>query len=128
MYNYTKPFDINTSATIEHNRNLINIEAKYSSVRPEFINSIPIPTTPITGMEARTLVNNARRIQNEHDAQNLWSSKKSLDSNSNESNTSTGCDSELMENHPFLGTVLFLFLAASPLLVPYLYKVFTNFF
>lgn len=63
-YDYTKPLNGIDPRIIERNRKLIQSEAKYTPhVDTDILNSMPIPTNPISPQEARNMAYNAFRIQ-----------------------------------------------------------------
>lgn len=120
-YDYTKPIRNFDSRIIEHNRHMINCENNglWGNIAdPNILNSMPIPTNPISMQEARNVVWNAARIESERRSINTLSGggysnypNKINYSNDNSDTNSGG----YYGKHPTLIAILLGIIAVAPL-------------
>jgi len=102
-YDYTKP--LANPRTIEHNRRILQSEAKFFKVDPNIVNSLPIPTNPMSVDDARQMLYNAYSIQCERNCMNFSGTGYYNPQNniSDSSSTSSGCGGTWYTgNHPAL--------------------------
>lgn len=116
-YDYTKPLNGIDPRIIERNRKLIQSEAKYTPhVDADILNSMPIPTNPISQQEARNMAYNAFRIQCERNCTPGYKSSVNNKCNSNSDNyTGGGCFGNKLDDHPNLVLFVACVLALLPL-------------
>ena len=102
-YDYTRP--LANPRTIEYNRRIIQGEAQFFKVDPNIVNSMPIPTNPISVDDARRMLYNAYSIQCERNNMNFsgtgyYNPKYNFDNNNN---SNSGCGGTWYTgNHPAL--------------------------
>lgn len=64
-YNYNRPLTSAERTTIHNNRVRLALELKNNGVDPDLANYMPIPTTPMSGVEIRTMAMNTKILQEE---------------------------------------------------------------
>lgn len=100
-YDYTNPVSRDVPRIVENNRRLIQSEAKYTPpVDPDILNSMPIPTDPISMQEARNIAYNAFRIQCERNCTPGY--KSQYKSNHSSSNSEHSNNVGYTGDHPTL--------------------------